>query len=123
MKQVGSRSEPRIALTASGSLLSEGARFNEAVSRLSLSTFVPKGIYRFRSHEAANQHADDCLIRGMAFMAHRNRPSVDRTPVPIFLIAVSLERIAERVFQRPQPCLEMPPLIETLPIDGLADLL
>ena len=69
MKVVGSRRERGIALAASGSLLAEGAQFNEALSRLSLSTFVPKGIYRFRSHEAANQHADDCLVRGMALLA------------------------------------------------------
>jgi hypothetical protein len=43
----------------------EGVRFNEAMSRLSQSTFVPKGIYRFRTHDAANQHAEDCLVRGM----------------------------------------------------------
>jgi hypothetical protein len=69
MKVVGSRRQRGIALTASGNLLADGARFNEALSRLSRSTFVPKGIYRFRSHEAANQHADDCLVRGMALLA------------------------------------------------------
>jgi hypothetical protein len=58
-----------VALNASGSLLAEGARFNESVSWLSQSTFVPKGIYRFRSHEAANQHAEDCLVRGMVLLA------------------------------------------------------
>jgi hypothetical protein len=69
MRQVGKRREPEVALNASGHLLAEGARFNEAVSRLSQSTFVPKGIYRFRSHEAANQHAEDCLVRGMGRLA------------------------------------------------------
>jgi hypothetical protein len=69
MKQVGSRRERGISLAASGSLLAEGARFNEALSRLSRSTFVPKGIYRFHSHEAANQHADDCLVRAVALLA------------------------------------------------------
>ena len=69
MRQVGSRRERGVALSASESLLTEGARFNEAVSRLSQSTFVPKGIYRFRSHEAANRHAEDCLVRGMGLLA------------------------------------------------------
>jgi hypothetical protein len=50
-------------------LLAEGARFNEAISRLSQTTFVPKGIYRFRSHDAANRHAEDCLVRGMGRLA------------------------------------------------------
>jgi hypothetical protein len=65
MRQVGKKRERPMAFSASGHLLAEGARFNEAISRLSQSSFVPKGIYRFRSHEAANQHAEDCLVRGM----------------------------------------------------------
>ena len=69
MRQVGSRRERRVAFNASGSLLTEGARFNEAVAQLSKSTFVPKGIYRFHSHEAANRHAEDCLVRGMGLVA------------------------------------------------------
>ena len=69
MKQVGSRQERGILLTASGSLLAEGARFNEAISQLSQTTFVPKGIYRFRSHDAANRHAEDCLVQGMGRLA------------------------------------------------------
>jgi hypothetical protein len=69
MRQVGSRREREIALEASGELLIEGALFNEALSQLSPSTFVPKGVYRFRSHEAANRHAEDCLVRGMGLLA------------------------------------------------------
>jgi hypothetical protein len=44
-------------------IFTEGARFNEAMSRLSKKHVVPKGIYRFRSNEAANQHAEDCPAR------------------------------------------------------------
>lgn len=54
-----------IARKASGLLLAEGARFNEALAWLSQSTFVPKGVYRFNSHADANRHALDCLVRGM----------------------------------------------------------
>jgi hypothetical protein len=50
MRQVGLRRERTIALEASGELLIEGALFNEALSKLSPSTFVPKGVYRFRTH-------------------------------------------------------------------------
>ena len=71
MRHVGSRRERAIALQASGNLLIEGALFNEAVARLAPSTFVPKGIYRFRSHEAANRYAEDCLVRGMGLLAAR----------------------------------------------------
>lgn len=69
MRQVGSRRERPLAINASGELLAEGARFSESISRLSNSAFVPKGIYRFISHEAANRHAEDCLVRGMARLA------------------------------------------------------
>jgi hypothetical protein len=65
MRQVGSKRERPLAVNASGALLAEGARFNDAISRLSPSTFVPKGVYRFRSHDAANRHAEDCLVLGM----------------------------------------------------------
>lgn len=69
MKTIGRRTEPPIALHASGALLAEGARFNETISRLSPGTFVPKGVYRFRTHEEADRHWQDCLARGMAALA------------------------------------------------------
>ena len=69
MKQVGARREAAIAQCASGLLLAQGARFSEALARLSPSTFIPKGIYRFKSHEDANRHAEHCLVRGMARLA------------------------------------------------------
>mgnify|MGYP003433280512 CR=1 FL=1 len=56
MRRVGSRCEPVVVKQASGLLLAEGARFNEAVSRLAPTTFVLKGVYRFKSHEEANRH-------------------------------------------------------------------
>lgn len=69
MRQVGVRREPEIVAQASGLLLEKGARFNETLSRLAPSTFVPKGVYRFRSHEEANRHEQDCLARGMGLLA------------------------------------------------------
>jgi hypothetical protein len=69
MRRVGSKRERTLVVSASGVLLAEGARFNEAISRLSQTTFVPKGIYRFRSHDAANRHAEDCLAEGMGRLA------------------------------------------------------
>ncbi len=73
MKTVGQRREPFIIPQASGRLLAEGARFSERLARLSGSTFVPKGVYRYRSHDEANQHALDCLTRGMAQLASLRR--------------------------------------------------
>ena len=73
VKQVGSRREPPLSMQASGDLLAKGARFSESLSRLSGGTFIPKGIYRFRSHDEANRHAQDCLVRGMGLLAARRR--------------------------------------------------
>lgn len=69
MRQVGSRREPDIGLRPSGRALAEGARFNEAVAKLAPSTFVAKGVYRYATHEAANRHAQDCLVQGMGRLA------------------------------------------------------
>ena len=69
MRQVGVRREPAVEEQANGRLLAEGARFNEALARLAPSTFVPKGVYRFRTHDEANRQALDCLARGMGRLA------------------------------------------------------
>lgn len=69
MKTVGNRHESGMAALATGALLAEGARFSESVSHLAKTTFVPKGVYRYKYHEAANQHAQDCLVQGMAQLA------------------------------------------------------
>jgi phage FluMu gp28-like protein len=72
MRQVGSRRERPLSYQASSQLLIEGARFSEAVSHLAQTTFIPKGVYRFHSHEDANQHQERCLVLGMAGRAaHR----------------------------------------------------
>ena len=78
MKTVGTRREPPISGHASGEALSIGALFSESLSRLAPSTFIPKGVYRFKSHEAANKHQQDCLARGMGLLAaQRNRERID----------------------------------------------
>jgi len=69
MKQIGHRSEAPLSPTASGALLIQGARFSESISHLSPSTFIPKGVYHFLTHDAANQHWQECLVRGMAALA------------------------------------------------------
>jgi hypothetical protein len=52
-----------------GTLLAEGARFSETVAHLATSTFIPKGVYRFRSHKDANTQQEDCLAQGLAQLA------------------------------------------------------
>ena len=73
MRQVGTRRERTLVEPASGELLIEFGRFNDALSRLAPSTFMPKGVYRYKSHEEANAHAQECLVRGMAELAARRR--------------------------------------------------
>ena len=78
MKTVGTRREPQMAQHANGEALAAGARFSESLSHLAPSTFIPKGVYRFKSHEAANKHQQDCLARGMGLLAvKRSRERFD----------------------------------------------
>lgn len=71
MRTVGQRKERPVGLLASGALLAEGARFNDEIHRLPTGamTLIPKGVYRFKIHEDADQHQLDCLAKGMAKLA------------------------------------------------------
>lgn len=71
MRIVGSRKEHPITFSASAALLLEGARFNDQIHRLpsGSSTFIPKGVFRFKSHEAANAHQQNCLVENMVHIA------------------------------------------------------
>ena len=71
MKTIGSRKEPPLSRLASGSLLAEGARFNDEIHRLPTgsSSFMPKGLFRFMTHAEANQQQSECLAIGMAKIA------------------------------------------------------
>lgn len=75
MKTIGKRGERPIGMSASGELLLEGARFNDEIHRLPTgdSSFIPKGLYRFKTHEEANRHQLDCLAKGMALIALKQR--------------------------------------------------
>jgi hypothetical protein len=73
MRQVGTRRERPLARHASGELLAEGARFSETVANLAKTTFIPKGVYRFRSHEEANLHDAEYLAQGMGKLAINHR--------------------------------------------------
>jgi hypothetical protein len=73
MKTAGKRRESQLPLLATGELLAEGARFGESVAALVKSAFVPKGVYRYKSHEDANHHQQDCLIQGMGRLAAQRK--------------------------------------------------
>ncbi len=83
MKIVGSRREPAVGGRASGEALATGARFSESLAALAKSTFIPKGVYRFKTHAAMNKHQEDCLAHGMGLLAierardRTNNPSGD----------------------------------------------
>ena len=71
MRIIGHRKEHPITFSASALLLEEGARFNDEIHRLPTgnATFIPKGVFRFKSHEDANQQQLNWLIAGMAKIA------------------------------------------------------
>lgn len=69
MITVGHRRERPMAMQGDGALLAEGARFSETIAHLANSTFIPKGVYRFRSHADANRQQEDCLAQGMGRLA------------------------------------------------------
>jgi hypothetical protein len=65
---VGKRRERAISFAASGTMLAEGARFNDEMHRLPSGgkTGIPKGVYRFATHEDANEHWLRCVCRVVA---------------------------------------------------------
>lgn len=67
MRIIGHRKEHPITFSASAALLLEGACFNDQVHLLpsGSSTCIPKGVFRFKSHEAANAHQQNCLVKNM----------------------------------------------------------
>ena len=71
MRTVGRRKEHPISFSASGELLAAGARFNDEMHKLPSgnTTFIPKGVYHFKTHAEANRHAETCLAEGMARIA------------------------------------------------------
>lgn len=68
MRTVGQRKIREISLHASSTLLREGAMFNDEIHQLPTgkTTFFPKGVYRYSSHEQANTHWMECVINGIA---------------------------------------------------------
>jgi hypothetical protein len=67
MRTIGRRTGHPITFSASARLLAEGARFNDEIHRLPTGdrTFIPKGVYRYKSFEEANRHDLDCIVAGM----------------------------------------------------------
>jgi len=75
VRTIGHRKERPISFSASAALLTEGARFNDEIHGIltGKSTFIPKGVFRFKTHEDANRHQLDCLVEGMSAAALARR--------------------------------------------------
>jgi len=71
MKTVGQRREPDLSAPAAAGPREAAIRHNEAAHGLpgAGSTFIPKGVYRFKTLDEADRHRDACLARGMARLA------------------------------------------------------
>ena len=71
MRVVGNRKEQQITFLASAALLAEGARFNDEIHRLPTGkqTFIPKGLFRFKTHADANRFDLYRLAAGLAEIA------------------------------------------------------
>ena len=53
--------------------MAQGARFNDDLRGLPTgdAAYIPKGLYRFRTHEEADAHAQKCLADLMARLSAR----------------------------------------------------
>jgi len=71
MRVIGQRSEPAIDAQAAPQPLQAAARFSADLARLAGVGVVPKGVYRFSTHAAANEHRCSCLARNMAELARQ----------------------------------------------------
>ena len=70
MRIVGNRVERPISLRPSAERLEAGMRFVAEMAALGdASTFIPKGVYRFRTHAEAEEQRIAALARGMAARA------------------------------------------------------
>lgn len=74
MRVIGRRKERPISFSASGDLLAEGARFNDEIHKLPSGnvTCIPKGVFRFKSHEEANEHWLRCVSTAVAKTSMRH---------------------------------------------------
>lgn len=71
MRVIGRRRAAPLSFSASGELLAQGARFNDDLRGLPTGDagHIPKGLYRFRTHEEAAAQAQQFLIERMAQIA------------------------------------------------------
>ena len=66
MRVVGKRREREISFHASGELLREGAIFNSEMQKFQSCLRFPKGLYRYKTHEEADRHWNECVVATIA---------------------------------------------------------
>lgn len=68
MRVVGKRKEAELATQPSGELLARACAFMESMRGLgrATTTGVPRGVYRFATHAAADAHRMECTADNMA---------------------------------------------------------
>ena len=77
MRIAGQRQTIPIGFAASAALLAEGAQFNDEIHRMpgGNDSYIPKGVYRFKTHAEANKHQLDCIAKGMAALVRARSKS------------------------------------------------
>ena len=76
MRIVGKRVQNEISFDASAEKLMAGARWNDAMQQAFGATqpgIFPKGVFRYRSHEEADEALLDALAKRMATIAMTRR--------------------------------------------------
>jgi len=66
MKIVGNRKEPEITFHATSENLKRGIEFNDSINNFFKSKiYIKKGAYHYKTHEEANKHWEECIIKGI----------------------------------------------------------
>ncbi len=66
VRTVGRRRERELSLKARGDLLHEGAVFVTEMAKIRSCLRFPQGLYRYKTHEEADAHWQDCLADNIA---------------------------------------------------------
>ncbi|MNC93498.1 hypothetical protein D3C83_101390 [compost metagenome] len=74
IRVVGTRVQRPLSLQPAADRLAEGSRFSADMAALgNASTFIPKGVYRFRTQAEAEEQRIASLARGIAARAAASR--------------------------------------------------
>lgn len=85
MRILGRVGEPMLGV-ASADSLKRGCAFNESMQALfpaGREGYIPKGVYRFKTHAEANDHQDECLAihMGKLSLARKRADGIAEMPI------------------------------------------